>query len=205
MQCVRAKRWWFYDYLIFHNFSVAATMPYWMYPHLDETQLAIQEKAKGDWKELTDDDRIQLYRAYFPVTFAEMQHPPSYGLQVFGAVFWVIAAAFPLYWLVKRFMLNPAPYQLHPDYMVSFSSGFAAASWIFILYLVIWFIGMQYLPSVHCVVFKEASNKFLFDSFLWHIFLFSLFLTRSLPLRICWKTGWMRFIIIPFGDLLNIM
>ena len=78
--------------------------------------------------ETSQDDRIQLYRAYFPVTFAEMQHPPSYGLQVFGAVFWVIAAAFPLYWLVKRFMLNPAPYQLHPDYMVSFSSGVAAVS-----------------------------------------------------------------------------
>lgn len=34
--------------------SVAAVMPYWMYPHLDETQLALKEKAKGDWKELSD-------------------------------------------------------------------------------------------------------------------------------------------------------
>ena len=35
-------------------FSIAATMPYWIYPHLDETQLAIQEKSKGDWKDLTE-------------------------------------------------------------------------------------------------------------------------------------------------------
>ena len=33
---------------------MAATLPYWMYAHMDETQLAIKEKAKGDWKELTD-------------------------------------------------------------------------------------------------------------------------------------------------------
>lgn len=97
--------------------DVAAIMPYWMYPHLDETQLAIQEKAKGDWKELTDDERIRLYRAYHPVTFAEMQYPPSYGYQVFGAFFWTIAAAFPIFWLIKKFLLNPAPFQLHPDYM----------------------------------------------------------------------------------------
>jgi len=97
--------------------DVAAIMPYWMYPHLDETQLAIQEKAKGDWKELTDDERIRLYRAYHPVTFAEMQYPPSYGFQVFGAFFWTIAAAFPIFWAIKTFLLNPAPFQLHPDYM----------------------------------------------------------------------------------------
>ena len=44
--------------LIINPRSVAATMPYWMYPHLDETQLALQEKAKGDWKELTDVNKL---------------------------------------------------------------------------------------------------------------------------------------------------
>ena len=44
--------------LIINHRSVAATMPYWMYPHLDETQLALQEKAKGDWKELTDVNKL---------------------------------------------------------------------------------------------------------------------------------------------------
>jgi len=97
--------------------DVAAVMPYWMYPHLDETQLALKDKAKGDWKELSDDDRIQLYRAYFPVTFAEMQYPPSYGFQVLGGFFWIVALAFPIFFLIKKYALNPAPFQLHPDYM----------------------------------------------------------------------------------------
>ena len=32
--------------------DIAAAMPYWIYPNLDEKQLAIQEKSKGDWKDL---------------------------------------------------------------------------------------------------------------------------------------------------------
>lgn len=97
--------------------DVAATLPYWMYAHMDETQLAIKEKAKGDWKELTDEERVRLYRAEHQVTFAEMGYTPSYGFQVMGGFFWTLAAIFPVYWFIKTFILSPAPYQLHPDYM----------------------------------------------------------------------------------------
>ena len=66
------------------------------------------------------EDRIQLYRAYHPVTFAEMHYPPSYGFQVFGGFFWLISLAFPIFYLIKKYVLNPAPFQLHPDYMVRY-------------------------------------------------------------------------------------
>merc|ERR1712150_229064 len=97
--------------------DVAATMPYWMYPHLDESQVALAEKAKGDWNDLTEEDRLRLYRAFFPVTFAEMKHPPSYGFMVMGKVLLMISLGFPILWALKQFVMNPAPYQLHPDYM----------------------------------------------------------------------------------------
>ena len=66
------------------------------------------------------EERQRIYRAFFAATFAEMSRPPSYFKEVAGTIFLLLAAALPVCWLFKTYVLNPAPYQMHPQFEVRF-------------------------------------------------------------------------------------
>lgn len=54
-----------------------------------ECSQALHEKEKGDWKKLTLDEKKQLYRASFRLTYAEMEAPTGRWKSYFGwAMVW---------------------------------------------------------------------------------------------------------------------
>lgn len=60
----------------------------------------MREKEKGDWKNLTVDEKKQLYRASFRLTFAEINAPSGRYKSYFGwAMLWQALAL----WLFMAF------------------------------------------------------------------------------------------------------
>ncbi|XP_027723558.1 cytochrome c oxidase subunit 4 isoform 2, mitochondrial-like isoform X2 [Vombatus ursinus] len=50
-------------------------------------QRALKEKEKGPWQQLTDAEKVALYRMQFHQTFAEMNRPSNEWKTVLGGVF----------------------------------------------------------------------------------------------------------------------
>lgn len=60
----------------------------------------MREKEKGEWKNLTLDEKKQLYRASFRLTYAEMEAPSGRWKSYFGwAMLWQACAL----WLFMAF------------------------------------------------------------------------------------------------------
>ncbi|XP_050999448.1 cytochrome c oxidase subunit 4 isoform 2, mitochondrial [Acomys russatus] len=54
---------------------------------LSEEQQALKEKEKGDWAQLSQAEKVALYRMQFHETFAEMNHRSNEWKTVMGCVF----------------------------------------------------------------------------------------------------------------------
>lgn len=74
--------------------------------------LALREKEKGDWKKLTLDEKKQLYRASFRLTFVEIEAPTGRWKSYFGwaCFFWAVGLWFSiiLFELKNRGKMRPS-------------------------------------------------------------------------------------------------
>jgi len=69
----------------------------------------LREKEKGDWKQLSIEDKKKLYRFSFCRTYAEMQAPTGEWKSITAGVLAVVASAFWLYVLLKKYVYGPMP------------------------------------------------------------------------------------------------
>jgi len=69
----------------------------------------LREKERGNWKDLTVDEKKKLYRFSFCRTYAEMQAPTGEWKSVAAGVLAIIASAFWIYVLLKKFVYPPMP------------------------------------------------------------------------------------------------
>jgi cytochrome c oxidase subunit 4 len=72
-------------------------LDYW-YPAIrfrvdDETSKALREKEKGDWKNLSADEKKLLYRYSYRQTLAEFEAPTGYWKVITSVVFFVVSCA----------------------------------------------------------------------------------------------------------------
>uniref|UniRef100_A0A5F8HE95 Cytochrome c oxidase subunit 4 n=2 Tax=Monodelphis domestica TaxID=13616 RepID=A0A5F8HE95_MONDO len=65
---------------------------------LNPQQRALKEKEKGPWKQLTDAEKVALYRMQFHQTFAEMNRPSNEWKTVLGGVFFFFGFTGLLIW-----------------------------------------------------------------------------------------------------------
>ncbi|CAG2178193.1 unnamed protein product, partial [Oppiella nova] len=70
---------------------------------------ALREKEKGNWKELTVDEKKKLYRYSFCRTYAEMEAPTGEWKSITAGVLAIVASAFWLYVLLKKYVYGPMP------------------------------------------------------------------------------------------------
>ncbi|GLV39692.1 Cytochrome c oxidase subunit 4 [Carabus blaptoides fortunei] len=71
--------------------------------------LALREKEKGDWRNLTIDEKKCLYRATFCQTFAEINAPTGEWKSTVGLALVCISLAAWVYMAMKLFVYAPLP------------------------------------------------------------------------------------------------
>ncbi|XP_065827287.1 cytochrome c oxidase subunit 4 isoform 2, mitochondrial-like [Oscarella lobularis] len=80
---------------------------------------ALREKAKGAWKNLTKEEKITLYRASFPQTFAEMKAPTGEWKKVLGGVTLGVAAGIAFFSLLRLTVGPTKPHTLNPEWQAA--------------------------------------------------------------------------------------
>ncbi|XP_056640883.1 cytochrome c oxidase subunit 4 isoform 1, mitochondrial-like [Diorhabda sublineata] len=70
---------------------------------------ALREKEKGDWHQLTLEEKKQLYRASFCQTFAEFEAPMQEWKSVIGVGLVLMACSFWIFYFIKTFIYSPFP------------------------------------------------------------------------------------------------
>lgn len=81
-----------------------------------EEIMPLLEKEKGDWHNLTIDERKRLYRYSFRMTAAEMMAPRNDQLPVFTIVFLLFGYCMALVWFTKKYIYGPMPSTFTEEY-----------------------------------------------------------------------------------------
>merc|ERR1711872_582514 len=76
---------------------------------------ALHEKAKGDWKKLSIEEKKALYRASFAQTFSEMKAPTGEWKSVLGLVLFISSLSVWIYMAMKTFVYFPMPDSFEPE------------------------------------------------------------------------------------------
>uniref|UniRef100_A0A6P7FNJ9 Cytochrome c oxidase subunit 4 n=1 Tax=Diabrotica virgifera virgifera TaxID=50390 RepID=A0A6P7FNJ9_DIAVI len=79
----------------------------WREPSADTN--ALREKEKGDWKNLSMEEKKALYRASFCQTFAEFKAPTGEWKSVVGLGLVLVSGAFWIFYFFKGFVYSPLP------------------------------------------------------------------------------------------------
>lgn len=74
--------------------------------------MALREKEKGDWKNLTLEEKKALYRASFCQTFAEMKAPTGEWKSVLAAIFTALALTGWIIIYMKNFVYSDMPHTI---------------------------------------------------------------------------------------------
>ncbi|CAL1297662.1 unnamed protein product [Larinioides sclopetarius] len=77
---------------------------------------ALREKEKGDWKQLTLEEKKALYRHSFCLTFVEQRAPTGDWKYHIGGTLAFVGLMFWGYYLLKKFVYPPMPYSMNPEH-----------------------------------------------------------------------------------------
>uniref|UniRef100_A0A8C8S962 Cytochrome c oxidase subunit 4 n=2 Tax=Pelusios castaneus TaxID=367368 RepID=A0A8C8S962_9SAUR len=90
------------------------TLPY--RKELDAEQKALKEKEKGSWKQLSEAEKVALYRLQFKQTFAEMKRPSNEWKTVLGGAFAFIGFTGLIVWWQHAYVLPEKPHTLTDEW-----------------------------------------------------------------------------------------
>ncbi|KAG8447270.1 hypothetical protein GDO86_014655 [Hymenochirus boettgeri] len=92
---------------------------------LSSQQATLKEKERGPWKDLTQEDKISLYRIKFNKTYAEMNQPTNEWKTVIGSVLIFIGLTGLIVWWQRVY----GEYVLtQPDHLSHFPSKYLLSS-----------------------------------------------------------------------------
>ncbi|KAM8946540.1 cytochrome c oxidase subunit 4 isoform 2, mitochondrial isoform 2-T2 [Pelodytes ibericus] len=83
---------------------------------LSSQQASIKEKEKGPWKQLSQEDKIALYRIKFNETYAEMNKPSNEWKTIFGTILSLIGVTGLIVWWQTAFVYPPKPHTLAEEW-----------------------------------------------------------------------------------------
>uniref|UniRef100_A0A8C5QAM3 Cytochrome c oxidase subunit 4 n=1 Tax=Leptobrachium leishanense TaxID=445787 RepID=A0A8C5QAM3_9ANUR len=97
-----------------HRANPLPDIPY--QKNLSAQQIALKEKEKGPWKQLSQEDKIALYRIKFNQTYADMNRPSNEWKTVFGAMFFLFGVTGFVVWWQRVHVFPPAPHTLSEEW-----------------------------------------------------------------------------------------
>ena len=77
---------------------------------------ALKQKEAGPWKNLTNEEKVALYRATFTATYPEMRNVAGDGKSVFSGVMLSMGVALIFFYLLKEFVAPPTPITITPEW-----------------------------------------------------------------------------------------
>ncbi|XP_071959634.1 cytochrome c oxidase subunit 4 isoform 1, mitochondrial-like [Antedon mediterranea] len=83
---------------------------------LSSEMKALKEKETGDWKNLTAEEKIQLYRLSFNKTYAEMRAPTGETKYVIGGILIGLAVSALVFAFQKKFIAPELPRSMTPEW-----------------------------------------------------------------------------------------
>ncbi|XP_053309059.1 cytochrome c oxidase subunit 4 isoform 1, mitochondrial [Spea bombifrons] len=83
---------------------------------LSSQQTALKEKEKGPWKQLSQEDKVSLYRIQFNQTYAEMTRPSNEWKTVFGTIFILFGLTGLIVWWQRVYVYPPKPHTLSEEW-----------------------------------------------------------------------------------------
>ncbi|XP_033890164.1 cytochrome c oxidase subunit 4 isoform 2, mitochondrial-like [Acipenser ruthenus] len=86
---------------------------------LTADQQSLKQKELGSWKNLSEEEKIALYRLAFNQTFAEMKKPTQEWKTVVGGVLIFIGLTGLVVWWQRVFVLPPQPHTLKEDWLAA--------------------------------------------------------------------------------------
>ncbi|XP_040048123.1 cytochrome c oxidase subunit 4 isoform 2, mitochondrial isoform X1 [Gasterosteus aculeatus] len=76
---------------------------------LSAAEKSLKEKEKGPWSQLTNEEKIALYRLSFHQTYAEMNQPKSEWKTVVGGIFFFVGFTALVVWWQRVYVYPPRP------------------------------------------------------------------------------------------------
>ncbi|XP_033009740.1 cytochrome c oxidase subunit 4 isoform 1, mitochondrial [Lacerta agilis] len=83
---------------------------------LDTSQKALKEKEKGSWKQLSNEEKVALYRIKFHQSYAEMTKPSNEWKTVLGGIFFFIGCTALIVWWQRVHVYPPKPHTLTEEW-----------------------------------------------------------------------------------------
>ncbi|XP_033104659.1 cytochrome c oxidase subunit 4 isoform 1, mitochondrial-like [Anneissia japonica] len=77
---------------------------------------SLKDKEAGDWKNLTADEKIQLYRLSFNKTYAEMRAPTGEMRYIIGGICIGLAVSALVFGFQKKFISPELPHSLNEEW-----------------------------------------------------------------------------------------
>ncbi|XP_074868030.1 cytochrome c oxidase subunit 4 isoform 2, mitochondrial [Carettochelys insculpta] len=83
---------------------------------LGAEQKALKEKEKGSWKQLSNEEKVALYRLKFDQTFAEMNRPSNEWKTVLGGIFFFFSLTGLIVWWEQVYVFPQKPRTLTEEW-----------------------------------------------------------------------------------------
>ncbi|CAH2303032.1 cytochrome c oxidase subunit 4 isoform 1, mitochondrial [Pelobates cultripes] len=83
---------------------------------LSSHQTALKEKERGAWKQLSQEDKIALYRIKFDQSYAEMNKPSNEWKTVFGGIFILFGITGFVVWWQSVYVYPAKPHTLDDEW-----------------------------------------------------------------------------------------
>ncbi|XP_072267914.1 cytochrome c oxidase subunit 4 isoform 1, mitochondrial-like [Pyxicephalus adspersus] len=85
---------------------------------LTSQQKALKEKEAGSWTQLTNEEKLALYRISFDQSYEEMKKgSPNEWKTIVGAVFYFVAFSGLCLWWYREYVYFPIPHTLSEDWI----------------------------------------------------------------------------------------
>ncbi|XP_067904864.1 cytochrome c oxidase subunit 4 isoform 1, mitochondrial-like [Heterodontus francisci] len=84
--------------------------------NLSAEQTALKEKEKGSWKNLTNEEKIALYRIAFQQSYADMGKSNNEWKTVIGGVFIFVGFTGLIVWWQRVYVYPPRPHTLSEEW-----------------------------------------------------------------------------------------
>ncbi|KAI3381505.1 hypothetical protein SNEBB_009918 [Seison nebaliae] len=86
------------------------------YKEEDAKLVELRKKEKGDWSNLSIEEKRELYRASFRLTLAEVEAPTGEWKAIVGLVGIFLSLTFWMYYGIRKSVYPPLPHTLSPEY-----------------------------------------------------------------------------------------
>ncbi|XP_015257284.1 PREDICTED: cytochrome c oxidase subunit 4 isoform 2, mitochondrial-like [Cyprinodon variegatus] len=83
---------------------------------LSDAEQSLKQKEKGPWAELTNEEKVALYRLMFSQTYAEMKAPTGEWKTVVGGIFLFLGFTGLVVWWQRIYVYPPHPRTVDEDW-----------------------------------------------------------------------------------------